>query len=107
MLENSVESPRSFRSRLLLRGGNGNGPSVAGTDDGAVRGETHEGIAEALVADAELDAQLRAAEGTSGAAKSVEHEGVEIARHVVLGVRVAGDDGEVDVGIVAGDKLKA
>ena len=107
MLENIVESPRSFRSRLLLRDGNGNGPSVAGTNDGAGRDETHEGIAEALVANAELDAKLRATEGSARAAESVEHEGIEIARHVELGGRIARGDGEVDVGIVADDELKA
>ncbi len=108
VLESSVEAPRSFRSRFLLRGGNGNGPSVAGADDGACVGEAHECVAESLVADAELGAELRTTEGTPCAAQSVEHEGLEIARHVVvLGGRVARDDGEVDIGIVAGDELEA
>ena len=101
-----MRAPRSFRSRFHLRGGNGNGPSVAGADDVAAGDETHEGIAEALVADAELGAQLRAAEGTPGASKSVEHEGIEIVRHVMLGGNVAGKDSEVDLRLVASDELE-
>ncbi len=90
-----------------MRGGNGNDPSVAGADEGAGRDETHEGITEPLVADAELCAQLRAAEGTAGAAKSVDHERIEIARRIVLDRHVARGDREVDVNIVADDELEA
>jgi len=106
VLENGVCVRRSFRSRILLRGGNGNGPSVAGSNDGAARDETRERIAEPLVADAELGAKLRAAAG-AGPAKSVEHDGVEIARGVVLYGVLARGESEVDVRIVAGDELKA
>jgi hypothetical protein len=107
VLEKGVRARRSFRSHFLLRGWNGNGPAVASADDGAGRDETHQGIAEPLVADAELSAQLRAAEGTSGAAKNVEHEGIEVARSLVLDGQITRDDSEMDVRIVAGHELKA
>lgn len=107
MLENGVRAPGSFRSRLLLRGGNGNGPSVAGTDEGAGRDETDEGIAEPLVAYAELGAELRTTEGAAGAAERGEHERIEIALRVVLDGRVARDDGQVDVRVVSRDELEA
>jgi len=107
VLENNFDTPRSFRSRFLLRGGNGNDPSVAVAKDGAGRDETHEGIAETLVADAELGAKLRTTEGSARAGKGVEDERLEIARRVVLGGRIARGDGEVDVRIVADDELKA
>jgi hypothetical protein len=74
---------------LPLRGGNGNGPAIAGADDGAGGRETYERIAEALVADAELGAELRATEGTSGTAERMEHAGLECARRLVLAGRVA------------------
>ena len=107
VLENDGCPPRSFRSRFLLRGGNGNGPTIAVANDGAGRDEAHESIAEPFVADAELRAELCAAEGTVGASKRVEYEGIEIARRVVVGGRIARDKGEVYDGIVAGDELKA
>lgn len=54
VLETGASARGSFRSRFLLRGGNGNGPAIAGA---ARRGDAA-AIAEALVADAELGAEL-------------------------------------------------
>jgi hypothetical protein len=88
------------------RGGNGNGPTIAGADDRPGGDETHERIAEALVTDVKLGAELRAAERASPA-KRLEHEGVEIARRLVLAGGLARGEGEVDDGVVAGHELKA
>ena len=92
----------------MLRNGNGNAPSIAGANDSAGGDEPGESVAETLVANAELDAELGATEGMANAAEHVEQEAVEIAGRIGFEGRVgAGDDGEVDVDVVARDEPHA
>jgi hypothetical protein len=69
-------SRRSFRSHLLLRSGNGNGPAIADAGDGAGCGEARQRIAEALVADAQLGSELGAADRPTGASEDVQDEAI-------------------------------
>ena len=97
----------SFRSALLLREGNGNGPAIGIANDGAGGRESNEGVAEALVSDAELIAKLRAGEGPRCGAKGFEETALEIAHGVLLVfARVAGREREMHLRFVRDDELK-
>ena len=96
-----------FRSRLLLRSGNGNGPSIALTNSGADRGESCERVAETLVAHVELGAELGAAEGRGRAREGLEEAAIEIGVVAEAGdLRITVNDREMR-GFAVGNEAKA
>ena len=75
--------------------------------DGAGGDEARQRVAQALVADVELGAELGAAERAAGTSEEIEHAAIDLARRFELGGPGDGDDGEVGVVVVARDELKA
>jgi len=101
-----MKIPRRGRSALLLREGNGNGPSVGVAHDGAGGDQARERVADALVPDAKFIAELRAGERASGATEDIDVAALEIARGIILddfGAR----ESEVDARRVVCDEMKA
>lgn len=88
----------AFRSGILLRGGNGNGPAVAVAEDCTYRGEPAEGLAEARVADAKLSAELGPGERPCARRQLVDDEAVEVAVAVVVCAVVARVE-ELEMGV--------
>jgi len=95
----------AFRSALLLREGNGNGPSVAIADHRSGRRESGERVADALVPDAELVPEVSAAERPAGALEGLDETSFQIARWIFLG-RLRAREGEVNARRVFGDELE-
>lgn len=98
---------RAFRSGLLLRSGNGNGPTIGSAEDGASGDEARQRVAKALVADVEFCAELRAAERAAHASEQVDHAAIELAWRIGIGERGGRDDGEMGVDVLASDQLEA
>ncbi|HEU4732647.1 MAG TPA: hypothetical protein VFT22_32350 [Kofleriaceae bacterium] len=74
---------------------------------GAGGEEARQGIAQALVADVELGAELGAAERAAGASEEIEHAAIELARRFDLGGPGGGDDGEVNIDVLTSNELEA
>jgi hypothetical protein len=55
----------------------------------------------------ELGAELGAAERACGASEEIEHAAIDLAGRVGVGGRGGGDDGEVNIDILASDELEA
>ncbi len=98
---------RAFCSHLLLRSGNGNGPTIGGAEDGAIGDEARQRVAKALVADVELGADLGAAERAGRTSEQIDHAALDLAGGIGVAERGGGDDGGMGVEVVASDKLEA
>ena len=101
------EASRRFRSGLLLRSGNGNGPTIGGAEDGTGGDEAGERVAEALVADAELGTELGAAEGPAGSGKEIKDAAIDLVGRIGVGGCSGEHDGEVGIDIITGDEVEA
>lgn len=97
-----------FRSRLLLRSGNGNSPSIALANDGTCGGESCERVAETLVSHVELGAELGAAEGRSRAHEGLEEAAIESGVIAKGGDRrITINDREMRVGLAVDNEAQA
>lgn len=96
-----------FRSALLLRSGNGNGPTIGGAEDSARGDEACERVAEALVADAEFGTELGAAERTTGAHQEIEDTAIDVVGRIGIGGCSGEYDGEMGVDILTRDEVEA